>query len=170
MHAQVNRIGKKVVAMQISAFVSVMRKGARAHTIYFRHMFPPLKHSQTCMFYYYEKKHCISISSISTCAQSCCGTALIVMLRIISARLRSVYFPQLHAFDACNNHYESCISPLFWHWVLRISVNLEHMWECLPLGWSADFSAMHESCASTNLYLFTGFSQREIYGDRSPSF
>ncbi len=41
MHAQVNCIGKKVVAMQISAFVSAMRKDARAHTIYFRHMPPP---------------------------------------------------------------------------------------------------------------------------------
>lgn len=41
MHAQVKRIGKKVIATQISAFVSAMRKGARAHTIYFRHMFPP---------------------------------------------------------------------------------------------------------------------------------
>lgn len=113
MHAQVNRIGKKVVAMQISAFfLSVIHKGPRAHIIYSRHMLSVDKHSQTCIFYYYEKnKHCIN-------SLRCSGAALIMMLRIISARLRSV-FPQLHAFSACNNHYERCISPLVWHEVLR---------------------------------------------------
>ncbi len=67
MHAQVNCIGKKVVAMQISAFVSAMRKDARAHTIYFRHMSPPPSSTaKRVCFIIMKKKRCISICSIST--------------------------------------------------------------------------------------------------------
>ncbi len=71
MHAQVNRIGKKVVAMQISAFVSVMRKGARAHTIYFRHMFSPSSTAKRVCFIIMRK-----------------NTASVLVLKVVAA-LRS---------------------------------------------------------------------------------
>ncbi len=78
MHAQVNRIGKKVVAMQISAFVSAMRKDARAHRIYCHMSPPPQSTAKRVCFIIKKKNRCISICRISTCAQSCSGAALIV--------------------------------------------------------------------------------------------
>ncbi len=76
MHAQVNRIGKKVVAMQISAFVSAMRKDARAHTIYC-HMSPPPQSTAKRVCFIIKKKTAASVS-----------VASVLVLKVVAA-LRS---------------------------------------------------------------------------------
>lgn len=107
---------------QLSAMFLSYAQSTRAHTTIFfsSYAFPPQIQSNICVLLLWEKKQCDN-----TCDQSCIGAALIVMLPIIFARLRSVFFFffSVHALNACNKHCERCISPLVWE-VLKTSLNI----------------------------------------------